>query len=283
MNLPPMPPSPLAHGAAALPSSDLNRIESHDSMSPPLFTQEGEEERAQSSGSSSSYNFCLDSSSKNTPRRSNEARSSSSSRGYVPVTSAQSSGAVSYTSAINTLVSRPKHASSKYSSSTSISNLSIALSQSRLPNERSKLIGDMKLLQNTPPQTPRTRSQEDENGSGMSTPSRLPAKEIPTAAGPVLGKLTVDISEGRGLRPSVDPYVVCEFQLSQYISEGPIGGKRKDGNVQVIPQGFGAQFRGDRMRPLAIPMRSRQSSNSGRDPNTQQEVTNPRWDHKAVL
>jgi protein-serine/threonine kinase len=121
----------------------------------------------------------------------------------------------------------------------------------------------------------------------MSTPSKSSAKEIPTATGPVLGKLTVVISEGRGLRPSIDPYVVCEFQLSQYISDGPVSGTNNGGSLRTGPYGSsGISIQpagGDRQRPMAIPMRSRQSSSSGRDAKTQQEVTNPHWNHKAVL
>ena len=103
----------------------------------------------------------------------------------------------------------------------------------------------------------------------------------------MLGKLTVVISEGRGLRPSIDPYVVCEFQLSQYISEGPVSGTQNDGGLRAALYGSsGISIQpagGDRQRPMAIPMRSRQSSSSGRDTKTQQEVTNPRWNHNAVL
>jgi protein-serine/threonine kinase len=184
-------------------------------------------------------------------------------------------------------VSKSLGISSNQSSCSSISSLSRTLSQSDTVLERQKLTGGVSSplqIQNTPPQTPRTRSQEDNNGSGMSTPSRETSKQIPTegtTVGPVLGKLTVIISEGRGLRPSLDPYVVCEFQLSQDISESPVGGQN-DGpsapNISVKPSS------GDRRRPMAIPMKSRQSSSSGRDNNKQQsEITNPRWNHKAVL
>jgi protein-serine/threonine kinase len=106
-----------------------------------------------------------------------------------------------------------------------------------------------------------------------------------TTIGPVLGKLVVVISEGRALRPSIDPYVVCDFQQSQYISEGPIGGEKREA-VKKAPHNGNAQLQaaGERRRPMAIPMRSRQSSSSGRDGRTEaREVTNPRWDHKAVL
>ncbi|KAF2665372.1 serine/threonine protein kinase [Microthyrium microscopicum] len=158
----------------------------------------------------------------------------------------------------------------------------------RLPGIIHNCIGQVRAL-NTPPQTPRSRSQEDTSHSGASTPSRTVVKDIKdiktegTTIGPVLGKLTIGISEGRGLRPSVDPYVVCEFQLSQYISEGPISPKESTNKLQNGGSGISIQAAAGKGRPMAIPMRSRQSSNSGRDPNAPQETTNPRWDHQAVF
>jgi serine/threonine protein kinase SCH9 len=143
------------------------------------------------------------------------------------------------------------------------------------------------LHKNTPPQTPRTRSQEDETPSGAATPKSSKTSADPLAAtiGPVLGKLTVQIREGRGLRPSVDPYVVVEFQLSQYISEGPVKGgddSRSTGHGSGGPSAAQAVMVGSR-KPMAIPMRSRQSSSSGRDVSAPQEVTNPKWNHRALL
>jgi protein-serine/threonine kinase len=139
--------------------------------------------------------------------------------------------------------------------------------------------------QSTPPQTPRTRSHEDQAATGSASPPAA-TRSIPTdgtTIGPVLGKLTIVISEGRALRPSVDPYVVCDFQQSQYISDGPVGGDKRD-VVKKAPSHTASQNAADRRRPMAIPMRSRQSSSSGREVRAQaREVTNPRWDHKAVL
>jgi protein-serine/threonine kinase len=192
------------------------------------------------------------------------------------------------------LISNPlSKSSSKFSTS-----LIARLSNSRRPSVSSVENGGNKLTepmpnQSTPPQTPRTRSQEAKPPTApptaTNTPTKAPTKSIRTEGttiGPVLGKLTVDISEGRGLKPSYDPYVVCEFQLSQYISEGPSGEKEnksgstsKDGLGRIVIRPASSE----QGRPMAIPMRSRQSSSSGRDPQAQQEVVNPKWDHRAVL
>jgi hypothetical protein len=141
--------------------------------------------------------------------------------------------------------------------------------------------------QNTPPQTPRTRSREGQQSaqSGTATPSRT---DVPKGAtvGTVLGKLSVEISEGRGLRPSLDPYVVCQFQWAEFISEGPISPtvERPDG---LAKQGGIAIQRTNSERggiPQGIPMRSRQSSHSGRDSASDfQETTDPKWQHNATL
>jgi protein-serine/threonine kinase len=100
------------------------------------------------------------------------------------------------------------------------------------------------------------------------------------------GKLSVSISEGRGLRPSIDPYVVCQFQWAEYISEGP----RSDERPRKGKPGPLAMKRteSEMGRPMAIPMKSRQSSNSGtssdpRENATLKETTNPKWEHEAVL
>lgn len=150
--------------------------------------------------------------------------------------------------------------------------------------------------QSTPPHTPRTRSQDGTTSrrSTAGTPSAV-SRTIgpsPATAGPVLGKLSVEISEGRGLGPSYDPYVVCQFQWSEYISQGPINAdvEQKQNASPRQPNGLGgiAMRRTDSgSRPRAIPMSSRQSSHTGRDAaedrGTAHEVNDPKWEHKAVL
>lgn len=297
--MPPTPPSPSISSQDRGNHVDSPR-ESEAEVAPkhthspaqvlPISQHSGEPDRSFSVGSASSFDFCLDPALQTPSQRTSEGRSSASSQSRLPVSSSSSTSVVAYTSALATLFTSPFQKKLKSDSlhSSNFSRLSQALNQSTAALERERLtegVSSPAAIQSTqtPPQTPRTRSREDQNGSTMTTPTRNIIRPITTdgtTVGPVLGKLSVEIREGRGLRPSIDPYVVCEFQLSQYISEGPVaGGKTQSsgGAVAIHPAA------GDRRRPMAIPMRSRQSSNSGRDANTNQEVTNPRWDHKAVL
>lgn len=140
----------------------------------------------------------------------------------------------------------------------------------------------------TPPQTPRTRSHEEKRrgtgpGTGTATPNKNGAPNGATI-GPVLGKLAVEISEGRGLRRSLDPYVVCQFQCAEYISEGPkntdvdASSGRGPGGIAI------SRNQSERGLVQAIPMRSRQSSRTGRDmAGSFHETADPKWEHKAVL
>jgi protein-serine/threonine kinase len=142
-------------------------------------------------------------------------------------------------------------------------------------------------MQSTPPQTPRTRSHEGKSHTpGTATPSKNSGPSGATI-GPVLGKLSVEITEGRGLRPSVDPYVVCQFQWAEYISEGPINSEVGNGANGSSRLNTGITIKrtdSERGKPQAIPMRSRQSSHTGRDMTTSfTEVADPKWQHKAVL
>ena len=173
-------------------------------------------------------------------------------------------------------------------------------------NASSELNGELEKLtegeyspltnQATPPQTPRTRSQESKMPpSGLSQTSfssSIKSKDTQGATvGPPKGKLSVSISEGRGLRPSVDPYVVCQFQWAEYISEGPRneGDVRKSLDAPGRSNGFTIRRSDSDMgRPMAIPMRSRQSSNNGtssdpKENGQMKEVTNPKWEHEAIL
>ncbi|KAF2867558.1 kinase-like domain-containing protein [Massariosphaeria phaeospora] len=157
--------------------------------------------------------------------------------------------------------------------------------------------------QATPPQTPRTRSQDGRPPtSGLSQTSLASSirskdsresKETKESkapeVGPPKGKLSVAITEGRDLRPSVDPYVVCQFQWSEYISEGPRSDNKKKMADARKPAGLSIRRTdSDRGLPMAIPMRSRQSSNSGvssdpRESGMLKEVTHPKWEHDAIF
>jgi hypothetical protein len=164
-------------------------------------------------------------------------------------------------------------------------------STSQLAGEAEKLTqGDFAQSQQaTPPQTPRTRSQESKPlPSNLSRASNASDQSKEGKTAPVVapkGKLAVTISEGRGLRPSVDPYVVCQFQWAEYISDGPRQDESKKGRHMPMQMKRTESQMGT---PMAIPMKSRQSSNSGhssdpRENGTFDEVTSPTWEHEAML
>ncbi|OKL63446.1 hypothetical protein UA08_01579 [Talaromyces atroroseus] len=168
-------------------------------------------------------------------------------------------------------------------------------------------------LKNTPPLTPRamsndnsTSSDRHSNGS-TSAPSTSNQRQSPTAPpseesdekssgaaspqtssdGPTVaslkGKLSVKIDQGRGLRPSVDPYVVCVFEWNEYISKGTQSGEQtpegRPGDKEYLDN--------DNGRPVAIPMKSRQSSHNSQLDNVDHKgkapVTDPQWNHEAVF
>lgn len=271
--------------------SSLNEEETKARSNPVSSSSSTHEvDSIRSRGCSSTYDHCADvfpnkPSSLKRPSRANSRTHSYSyiPRAFTPLPEVNTSSAVAtLVSALFTKTSAlPSDPSSHISKSP-------CQSISSKKNENTRLtmgVSSPSLKQSTPPQTPRTQSQEDATGSGYNTPAQSSSsndniKTDGTTIGPVLGTLTVLIKEGRGLRPSVDPYVVCEFQLSQYISDGPVS---QDTETTNGASGVTIQPAAGRGRPMAIPMKSRQSSSSGRDTTQSQEVTNPRWDHKAVL
>ncbi|KAM0237717.1 hypothetical protein ACHAPO_004367 [Fusarium lateritium] len=132
-------------------------------------------------------------------------------------------------------------------------------------------------------------SHDSAEVSGAQTPRSSGGAQAPAAK----GKLTIKINEARGLRKSRDPYVVIVFQRSELISGGPHHIDEED-NLSIEPPpahgGIAIQRSGsDSGRPLAIPMRSRQSSNTSihdhggsvRTRSGQLSFTNPKWDAEA--
>ncbi|KAL7798525.1 serine/threonine-protein kinase sck1 [Trichoderma ceciliae] len=136
--------------------------------------------------------------------------------------------------------------------------------------------------------TPNGSSNDGAETSGTQTPKNSGA-QAPTAK----GKLTIKIVEARGIRKSRDPYVVAVFQRSELISGGPHAIEEEE-HVIGTPSGLGAipmkRQVSDSGRPMAIPMRSRQSSNTSiSDYNTFRNRTSrtlyssPKWDAEAVF
>ncbi|KAK4170311.1 Serine/threonine-protein kinase [Cladorrhinum sp. PSN259] len=123
------------------------------------------------------------------------------------------------------------------------------------------------------------------------------ATNTPTPAGARApapkGKLTIKIAEARGLKKCKDPYVVVVFQRNELISAGPRTTEDSDeaAIAAVAMGGLPIQRSGsDNGRPMAIPMRSRQSSNTSvsdfntfRNRNSRRSFTNPKWDAEAVF
>ncbi|KIW46947.1 hypothetical protein, variant 2 [Exophiala oligosperma] len=157
--------------------------------------------------------------------------------------------------------------------------------------------------QSTPPLTPRALSQEDRRIdtrsplSSTSTTARdssvdsaektIQKEQIPTNA--PRGKLSIKIAEGRNLKPSYDPYVVCQFEWNEYVSKGARHDKMDvDGDDQKGPvgalQSIIRRTDSDMGKPMAIPMRSRQCSTNGTgDDRGITKVVDPQWDHDATF
>ncbi|KAH8836942.1 hypothetical protein MCOR07_006570 [Pyricularia oryzae] len=137
----------------------------------------------------------------------------------------------------------------------------------------------------------RSGSHEDKaNGTstGTSTPSLRSGEQV---AAPK-GKLTVKITEGRGVRKCRDPYVVAVCQRSELISGGPRTFEDEDELSVSTPLGgvLISRSGSDMGRtPMAIPMRSRQSSNTSVTEyntfrnRTRRTFTRPKWDAEAVF
>jgi hypothetical protein len=128
--------------------------------------------------------------------------------------------------------------------------------------------------------------------AGEATPAQTSVGSAGAPAPAPKGKLTVKITEARGLRKSRDPYVVAVFQRNELVSKGPLPEDQDEsedstnspmGGIPIMRSGS------DSGRPMAIPMKSRQSSNTSlsdyRDFKVKgrRSFTNPKWDTEAVL
>ncbi|KAI1807271.1 kinase-like domain-containing protein [Daldinia bambusicola] len=138
--------------------------------------------------------------------------------------------------------------------------------------------------------SPSKHSGDGSEAGGRQTP--VSSASGGAAAPPQRGKLTIKILEARGLRKSRDPYVVAVFQRSELISPGPRTFEDEDESSPQPPAvgGIPIQRQGsDPGRAMAIPMRSRQSSNTSiSDYNTfrnrpGRSFTSPKWDAEAVF
>ena len=155
----------------------------------------------------------------------------------------------------------------------------------------------------TPPITPRTLSNDgaetvrttaspNERSASRTESNGASASRLGAPVPPPKGELVVTISGARGLRPSFDPYAVCVFEWIESIAhhhkqgvpapgEGPRPGDLSVGGLPISRTGSGMG------RSMAITMKSRQGSTTSLSEQKEfketTEVTDPQWDHEAVL
>ena len=192
-------------------------------------------------------------------------------------------------------------------SSTTLSSLTSHFALTRMTDKSG--------AKNTPPLTPRALSSDGSQKRPSATSSdsahdrelspsdahgvRNGVRSSPKISTPVRspkGKLRVRILEGRGLRPSSDPYAVCVFEWNESIAQDstishPRPGREDSMGSGVSLGGIGSvpmkRSGSDMGRSIAIPMKSRQGSTTSlSDQKTFKalhQVTNPKWDHEAML
>jgi len=100
------------------------------------------------------------------------------------------------------------------------------------------------------------------------------------------------VSEARGLRPSYNPYAVTVFEWIESVARptkpGQMGLESEGSSTEQTMGGVAIKKSDNDMgRSIAIPMKSRQGSNTSlndqKDFKAVRQVTNPRWDHLALL
>lgn len=219
-------------------------------------------------------------------------------------------------------ISNPASHSASITSNTPTSNSNILSARSALNShlEYAKLTDGVAIpprKKSTPPRTPRALSSDGSEPDGKRAAPTSPRRDgqegvefyheaaannrikPPSSAqaslpvGPPKGKLSVKISEARGLKPSYDPYAVCVFEYNEAVARHP---KPEDGKADK-DGAFAKDFSlggvpihrsgSDIGRSMAIPMKSRQSSTTSlsdqKNFKVGRQVTNPRWDHEAML
>lgn len=210
---------------------------------------------------------------------------------------------------VDAVISRPAvsaHISSP--AAQPITHLTSDLKFASLDQESKELTDDSK---STPPRTPRALSQNDTTAAVDEAPATA-APQIPKieknsrsssnnssgqpTVGATKGQLSVNIVQGRGLRPSTAPYVVCIYQLNEDISGGAEAdamdthSQEPEGNHdENLARGVAMRRIGsDQGKPMSIPsLGSRQSSQTDiaklKGAHSDHLVTEPLWNHEAVL
>ncbi|KAL8944541.1 MAG: hypothetical protein Q9211_000552 [Gyalolechia sp. 1 TL-2023] len=219
-------------------------------------------------------------------------------------------------------ISNPTSCSASITSCTLASDPNIVTAHSALNShlETARLTDGVAIsprMKTTPPRTPRALSSDGSEPDGKRATNSSPrrndlngrnslheaaaASRTKTSSsarssppvGPPKGKLSVKISEARGLKPSYDPYAVCVFEYNEAVARNPSAeqgkGDRGDALLKEFPLGGVPINRSgsDIGRSMAIPMKSRQSSTTSlsdqKNFKAGRQVTNPKWDHEAMF
>ena len=195
---------------------------------------------------------------------------------------------------------RPSTPTSDPSARNALSWLSSHLELAKLTNDVAS-----PRKKSTPPLTPRALSNDGSelakqsqratdipNGKASNTgPGQANPHSSPPVS-PPKGKLSVIVSQARGLRPSFNPYAVTVFEWIESVAR-----PSKAGQVEIEPEFRGGEQTvggvpikrsgSDMGRSMAIPMKSRQSSTTSlseqKDFRNGRYITDPRWDHVALL
>ncbi|KAI5275319.1 kinase-like protein [Aureobasidium subglaciale] len=222
-------------------------------------------------------------------------------------------------SAVDTIISRPHvsaHISSPATRPITVPEFSHSSRPSSpepepLDSENKELTKDSK---STPPRTPRALSH-NEPAAAAAAVEEAPASLAPQISkiekssrsssnqssnqptvGITKGQLSVNIVQGRGLKPSTAPYVVCIYQLNEDISGGAevdaVDSKTQDqesNQDENLARGVAMRRMGsDSGKGMSIPnLGSRQTSQTDipklKNAASDQLVTEPLWNHKAVF
>lgn len=293
----------VAPSSASPASESLPYPTPPDSKPPSLQTLEVNEPAAAAEKKVSSPQKSSRCASKSSAQQTTTADTAPSRGGLASTLWRTLSSMVSPSSASNGKGSSGSRAAETQSTPVRSRNASTSSSESTPKTLRRKLTkGELKsqsptptraLSSNTPSETAANSRKGSRAGSGTVDATKSAS---PDAAGaPVKaprGKLTVRIIEARGLRRCKDPYVVAVFQRNELLSKGPQhdeSDEEDEESNRSPPSSIPISRQGsDSGRPMAIPMRSRQSSsisiNEARSSRPSRKLmTDPKWDTEAVL
>ncbi|KAL8786706.1 MAG: hypothetical protein Q9213_002643 [Squamulea squamosa] len=176
-------------------------------------------------------------------------------------------------------------------------------------------VARMPRVKSTPPRTPRALSHDGSESDGKRVTNASPrldnglhprrdsgatrhtrtssSAQASPPVGPPKGKLSVKISEARGLKPSYDPYAVCVFEYNEAVARNRKTEEGKADKDETLLKEFplgGVPINrsgSDIGRSMAIPMKSRQSSTTSlsdqKNFKAGRQVTDPKWDHEAMF